>query len=679
MNKWLVALLLLAGGAANGADAPRQVPPMEVHLKQADAVDLLQLLAGAADRPTFVVRPTTDIRVDYEHEHFTPDALRDELAGLLGLRLTHAGDFDVWTPDCAAPVFRTITFPKENRVTMHFDDAPAGALLHLLADVEELELSVPKGYPGANVAVAFDKRTTGEIAGIVAATLGATFKVVGKTLEVRPAPISRATCDTARFKWQKEEATSPAVADAPAKPFFGSKNCGRLARFPGSAETSCTWHESFPLSAFHFRGYLLPTPHGSPVAYVEPDDGFGPILVSLGERLSEEFVGLTQVNRDAAWLARFDQQPGGKRVVTGALSVSYDDGAPREREPTSEDRNQRPTGMLERYGLEDLLMVSASQDAGDWTAQIKTIHGLMWPVKIGSYMGTSDGRITAIDANGLDVFEIARDPAGVYYERIVRLQRGVWYERPRDAIRRRLAFREIDSPAQQQLLRAAQVNDVAALARAVDDGADVNATYRQVTALFAAVAIRKGETIDAARWLLDHGARPDGIFDKYEETPLTLAATDGKLRMAELLLEAGADVDLPDIGDRTPLYFAAQNGHPDIARLLVEHRADPRAISELGLTPFLIAAYHGHVEIVKLLMNAGVSIDDAGRDGHTMLHAAVLGRKTDLVRALITLGADVNARNQRGESILDVASAKDGDKTLQALLVSKGAKSGTRD
>ena len=136
MIGWLALATVFAFGAAQDADAPGAVPPMEIHLRQADAIDLLFVLASVHNSPMVAVRPATDVRVTYEHEHILPAELRKKLGAKLDLRGTRAGDFEAWVPVCAKPEYHLIDFPVANRLTMSFSDLPAGALLPLIADAE---------------------------------------------------------------------------------------------------------------------------------------------------------------------------------------------------------------------------------------------------------------------------------------------------------------------------------------------------------------------------------------------------------------------------------------------------------------------------------------------------------------------------------------------------------------
>jgi len=69
-------------------------------------------------------------------------------------------------------------------------------------------------------------------------------------------------------------------------------------------------------------------------------------------------------------------------------------------------------------------------------------------------------------------------------------------------------------------------------------------------------------------------------------TPLHLAATSGKLEIARLLLDNGADKEARNVLSMTPLHFAAMCGKIDVAKLLLKCRADTETVNGVRF-PFL--------------------------------------------------------------------------------------------
>jgi ankyrin repeat protein len=68
-------------------------------------------------------------------------------------------------------------------------------------------------------------------------------------------------------------------------------------------------------------------------------------------------------------------------------------------------------------------------------------------------------------------------------------------------------------------------------------------------------------------------------------TPLHMAARRGNVETAQLLLDAGADIDAKDKAGDTPLRRAVNCGKAAVAELLIAREADVRSIGSKGLTP----------------------------------------------------------------------------------------------
>lgn len=117
--------------------------------------------------------------------------------------------------------------------------------------------------------------------------------------------------------------------------------------------------------------------------------------------------------------------------------------------------------------------------------------------------------------------------------------------------------------------------------------------------------------------LLQHGANPNATTKHFPHGALQIACRDGSLELVEVLLEYGADVNLPPAKEfgATALQFAAIGGYVGIAHLLLEKGADVNAeqAEKGGRTALEGAAEHGRIDMVQLLKNAGADISESGR------------------------------------------------------------------
>lgn len=83
---------------------------------------------------------------------------------------------------------------------------------------------------------------------------------------------------------------------------------------------------------------------------------------------------------------------------------------------------------------------------------------------------------------------------------------------------------------------------------------------------------------------------------------------DGHVDVARLLLDSGAQVNMPSDSFESPLTLAACGGHVALAALLVSRGANLEEINDEGYTPLMEAAREGHEEVVSLLISHGMYI-----------------------------------------------------------------------
>lgn len=154
--------------------------------------------------------------------------------------------------------------------------------------------------------------------------------------------------------------------------------------------------------------------------------------------------------------------------------------------------------------------------------------------------------------------------------------------------------------------------------------------------------------------LLDLGADPN-VVEKYYGSPLMQALEhDLGPEFIKILLDAKADINLPDDDGRTAIFVAVKHRRFDDLRTLHSRGANLNHRANNGDTALTeeIKRNESNLDVVKLLNQLGADINAANA-----LHAAFSGRGRALVMAptLIELGADVNARKADGSSPLAMA------------------------
>lgn len=146
----------------------------------------------------------------------------------------------------------------------------------------------------------------------------------------------------------------------------------------------------------------------------------------------------------------------------------------------------------------------------------------------------------------------------------------------------------------------------------VEHGADVNIYSEEYGTPLTVAVIR--DYMDVINFLLSQGANPDGLpVDEAAEPrapiyncrfppPLVFACSSGQRGVFDMLISAGANVDIQDAEGWTPLHCAAEIGAVDLVNRLVDLKANCN-IKVQGKTAYHLAVWNGHGEVVNVLRN----------------------------------------------------------------------------
>jgi ankyrin repeat protein len=134
--------------------------------------------------------------------------------------------------------------------------------------------------------------------------------------------------------------------------------------------------------------------------------------------------------------------------------------------------------------------------------------------------------------------------------------------------------------------------------------------------------------VDIVNYLIDHGAEYDictaamlgnldCMDDFLKEDPnlinargahgiplLYFPVIHANIKVADYLLQHGADPNAASPGGITPIHSAAMFNQPTMAKWLLDHGADPNPRYD-GKTPLALALENNHVELINILRSRG--------------------------------------------------------------------------
>ena len=136
---------------------------------------------------------------------------------------------------------------------------------------------------------------------------------------------------------------------------------------------------------------------------------------------------------------------------------------------------------------------------------------------------------------------------------------------------------------------------------------------------------------------LTHGTDVNSV-DAYGRIALHYACLEGYSKVAEKLLAAGAVPGLLDMDNYSPLIYAVVNGWLDCVRVLVDQPGvtvgSTSLTSPSDLVPLSLAAQYGHVDIAVLLIQHG-AVSVANTNGEYPIHFAAREGHADVCRLLV--------------------------------------------
>lgn len=171
-----------------------------------------------------------------------------------------------------------------------------------------------------------------------------------------------------------------------------------------------------------------------------------------------------------------------------------------------------------------------------------------------------------------------------------------------------------------------------------------------------------------ARLLKDHLASID-MYDNTRQSPLTLAIQAGDTDMMQLLIgKHYYDIEDGNTLNPQPLMAAVDCGRIEAIDVLLQAGAHVDIQDQYGNTPLLKAISGNKVDIIRRLLQGGAKVDMADNYGRTPLMQAVDHKRGEVIDLLIRHGADLDIARHNSTALDMARSARDPDSGIISML-----------
>jgi len=160
--------------------------------------------------------------------------------------------------------------------------------------------------------------------------------------------------------------------------------------------------------------------------------------------------------------------------------------------------------------------------------------------------------------------------------------------------------------------------------------------------------------LELTKALVKRGVNVDYQSSK-GKTPIRIALATNKLDIAQVLLDAGADINIRDHDNMHGLLKATENDHDEAVIFAISHKANLDYQIEGGKTALMLAVQKKNTIIIKALLEAGANTAIQNTSGKTALMMAVTDVSLNIIALLLSYPVDLTIKDDIGRTVVDYA------------------------
>ncbi|CAL1531594.1 unnamed protein product [Lymnaea stagnalis] len=178
-----------------------------------------------------------------------------------------------------------------------------------------------------------------------------------------------------------------------------------------------------------------------------------------------------------------------------------------------------------------------------------------------------------------------------------------------------------------------------------------------------------GGNWDIVKLCLDAGCKVNAVDDYGQHALLAALSSRCDIKIIELLLESGSDVNIGHkVTKQTALHEAVCQHYISAAHMLIDKGSSLSATNSERKSPLYLACWRGLTETVAYMLGKKGCSTTSAFVSALPIHAAASQSRASTIKILSDHGCNLNQMNEKGETPVMAALAEDNFSAVRALL-----------